>query len=71
MPVVKFTGKRESIGMISAISMRGSMYWSIYEGSMKSARFLDFLKDLIRDVKGKIFLVLDNVSHHKSAETRE
>lgn len=69
-PVVKFTGKRESIGMISAISMRGSMHWRIYEGSMNSARFLDFLKDLISDVKGKIFLVVDNVSYHKSAETR-
>jgi len=70
-PVVKFTGKRESIGMISAISMRGSMHWRIYEGSMNSARFLDFLKDLISDVKSKIFLVVDNVSYHKSAETRD
>jgi transposase len=69
-PVVKFTGKRESIGMISAISMRGAMHWRIYEGSMNSARFMDFLKDLIADVKGKIFLVVDNVSYHKSAETR-
>jgi transposase len=69
-PVVKFTGKRESIGMISAISMRGAMHWQIYEGSMNSARFMEFLKDLIRDVKGKIFLIVDNVSYHKSAETR-
>jgi transposase len=69
-PVVKFTGKRESIGMISAISMNGSMRWQIYEGHMNSARFLEFLKDLIRDVKGKIFLIVDNVSYHKSAETK-
>jgi transposase len=69
-PVVKFTGKRESIGMISAISMRGAMHWGIYEGAMNSERFIEFLKDMVNDVKGKIFLVVDNVSYHKSAETR-
>src|SRR5487761_1793126 len=69
-PVVKFTGKRESIGMISAISMNGSMRWQIYDGSMNSARFMEFLKDLIEDVKGKVFLIVDNVSYHKSAEVR-
>jgi transposase len=69
-PVVKFTAKRESIGMISAISMRGKMSWMIFEGSMNSARFIDFLKELILDVKGKIFLVVDNVSYHKSAEVK-
>jgi len=47
-----------------------AMRWQIYEGSINSTRFMEFLKDLIRDVKGKIFLIVDNVSYHKSAETR-
>jgi len=69
-PVVRFTAKRESIGMISAISLRGKMSWMIFEGSMNSARFIEFLKELILDVKGKIFLIVDNVSYHKSAEVK-
>ena len=69
-PVVKFTAKRESIGMISAISMRGALSWMIFEGSMNSARFIEFLRELIQDVKGKIFLIVDNVSYHKSAEVK-
>jgi transposase len=69
-PVVKFTAKRESVGMISAISMRGAMSWMLFEGSMNSARFIEFLKELIQDVKGKIFLIVDNVSYHKSAEVK-
>lgn len=69
-PVVKFTAKRESVGMISAISMRGKMSWMIFEGSMNSARFIDFLKELILDTKGKIFLIVDNVKYHKSAEVK-
>jgi transposase len=67
-PVVKFTAKRESIGMISAVSMRGKMSWMIFEGSMNSARFIDFLRELISDVRGKVFLIVDNVSYHKSAK---
>jgi transposase len=69
-PVVKFTAKRESIGMISAISLRGKMSWMIFEGAMNSARFIDFLRELILDVKGKVFLIVDNVSYHKSAEAK-
>ena len=67
-PVVKFTAKRESIGMISAISMRGKISWMIFEGTMNSARFIEFLRELLQDVKGKVFLVVDNVKYHKSAE---
>lgn len=69
-PVVRFTAKRESIGMISAISLRGKMSWMIFEGAMNSARFIEFLKELILDIKGKIFLIVDNVSYHKSAEVK-
>jgi len=69
-PVVKFTAKRESIGMISAISLRGKMSWMIFEGSMNSIRFIEFLKELILDVKGKVFLIVDNVKYHKSAAVK-
>ena len=70
-PIVKYTAKRENIGMISAVSMRGALHWQIFEGTMNSARFIDFMKDLIKDIKGKIFLVVDNVRYHKSAETKK
>jgi len=70
-PVVKGTGKRESIGMISAVSMRGAMHWMVYEGTMDSALFTEYLDRLIHDVKGKIFLILDRVSYHTSKETAE
>lgn len=69
-PVVKFTAKRESIGMISAVSMRGAMYWMLFDGSMNSSRFIEFLALLIQDIRGRIFLVVDNVSYHKSKETK-
>lgn len=70
-PVVKGTGKRESIGMISAVSMRGPMHWMVFEGTMDSALFTEYLDRLIHDIKGKIFLIVDRAGYHTSKETRE
>jgi transposase len=68
-PVVKNLGRHESIGMASAISMRGAMFWMTFGGTMNSALFTEFLELLIHDIDGKIFLVVDNAKYHKSAET--
>src|SRR6266571_3387433 len=70
-PVVKGTGKRESIGMISAVSMRGAMHWMVFGGTMDSALFTEYLDRLIHDIKGKTFLIVDRAGYHTSKETRE
>ena len=70
-PVVRNLGKHESIGMASAISMRGAMFWMTFDGTMNSALFTEFLDLLIHDVDGKIFLIVDNVKYHTSKETSE
>jgi transposase len=70
-PVVKGTGKRESIGMISAISMRGAMHWMVFDGTMDSKLFTEYLDRLIHDIRGKIFLIVDRAGYHTSKETTE
>ena len=65
-PVVRNLGKHESIGMASAISMRGAMFWMTFDGTMNSALFTEFLDLLIHDIDGKIFLIVDNVKYHTS-----
>lgn len=70
-PVVEHVGNRETIGMVSAISMRGEMHWMVYTESMNSALFTDYLNYLINDIEGKIFLVLDRARYHTSKETAE
>jgi len=70
-PVVKGTGKRESIGMISAVSMRGAMHWMVFDGTMDSALFTEYLDRLIHDIRGKTFLIVDRAGYHTSKETRE
>ncbi len=70
-PVVRNLGKHESIGMASAISMRGAMFWMTFDGTMNSALFTEFPDLLIHDIDGKIFLIVDNVRYHTSKETGE
>ena len=70
-PVVTGTGKRQSVGMVSAISMRGAMHWMVFEGMMNSELFTEYLGRLIHDIKGKIFLIVDGAGYHKSNKTRE
>ena len=70
-PAVEHVGKREIVGMISAISMRGEMHWMVYAEAMNSALFIDYLEYLIDDIEGKIFLITDRARYHTSIETTE
>jgi transposase len=68
-PVVRNLGKHESIGMASAISMRGAMFWMTFDGAMNSALFTEFLDLLVHDIDGKIFLIVDRAPYHTSKVT--
>ena len=66
-PIVKRTGKRFSINMISAISNRGSLNFMIIEtGRFNSEVFLDFLKRLIKGKQKKTYLIVDGHPSHKT-----
>ena len=68
-PIVRGTGERKSLNMISAISTRGKLHFSFLDGNLNSALFIDYLKMLMHDVPGPIFLIVDGYPSHKSKET--
>jgi transposase len=71
-PVVRDSGKRHAVKMISAISPRGLLRFQVHLGSMNGPRFTEFLKALIGSVDAaKIFLIVDGSSIHKSRKVRE
>jgi transposase len=70
-PVVSATGDRKSVMMISAISPRGELRFHIHEGSFRAANFIDFCKQLMRDVDSDIFLIVDGSSVHTAREVKE
>jgi len=69
-PVVKDSGGRFSLSVISAITPRGDMRFSFIEGRMNSKRFIDFLKQLQGDAGKPIIVIADNAKYHHSRETQ-
>jgi transposase len=65
-PTVVATGARYSVNMISAITAKGEIHFDLFDGSMNSERFIEFLKKLLADVTGPVFLVVDGASYHRS-----
>jgi transposase len=70
-PVVRGTGKRQSINMISAVSARGKLHFSFVEGNTNAETFIEYLTKLLHDIPGKIFLIVDGHGAHKAKKTRQ
>jgi transposase len=65
-PVVPGTGQRFRCNMISTITNRGKLTFMIYKESFTSPVFLRFLKRLLRQVPGRIYLIVDGHPVHRS-----
>jgi transposase len=66
-PVIKGTGKRFRVNMISAISNQGLLRFRLFTGSFTGAVFIDFLRRLLRDCHGrKVHLIVDGHPVHRA-----
>jgi len=65
-PIVKTTGARFRVNMISAVSAKGSLRFKIIEAGLTVPVFIDFLKRLINGEDSVVFLILDGHPVHKS-----
>src|SRR6201997_5770272 len=70
-PVVRSTGQRSSLNMISAVSARGQLRFMVVKGSVNGAAFVGFLKRLMHNASRPIFLILDGGSFHRSRPVRD
>jgi transposase len=69
-PEVADSGDRFSLKLISAVSPRGDMKFSTFEGRMNGERFVDFLKKLRADAGRPIIVIADNASYHTGGAVR-
>lgn len=69
-PVVRDSGGRFGLKLISAVTLRGDRRFSFIEGQMNSARFIQFLKKLRKDAGRPIIVIVDNARYHHSKETQ-
>jgi transposase len=66
-PVIKRTGKRFRVNMISAISNAGMLRFRLFVGSFTGPVFIDFLGRLLRDMGGrKVHLIVDGHPVHRA-----
>ena len=70
-PVIKRTGQRFSLNMISAISNRGYLQFMIIDGRFNSEVFETFLKQMIKFSRQKIYFVTDGHPAHKTKKLNE
>jgi transposase len=70
-PVVRTTGTRDSVNLISAVSARGALHFSAFEGKFESSVFIDFCERLMHDTSGPVFLIVDGHPVHRSNVVKE
>ena len=70
-PIVRTTGARHSLNLISAVSAQGALRFSTYAGKFESATFIAFCKRLIHDASGPVFLIVDGHPVHRSKAVKE
>jgi transposase len=70
-PVVRNTGKRFAINMISAVTAKGALRFAVYEGSTNAETFIDFCQRLLHDAPGPVYLIVDGHSAHRAKATTE
>ena len=70
-PSIKISAKRNRANFISTVNKLGEMRFMTYLGKMDSKRLIEFLRRLIRSGERKKFVILDNLSVHKSREVKK
>lgn len=70
-PVIKKTGQRFSLNMISAISNRGYLQFMIIDGRFNSEVFQTFLQQMIKYSRQKIYFITDGHPAHKTKKLNE
>lgn len=70
-PIVRGTGNRKTVNMISAVSPRGKLHFSFVGGNVNAENFITYLKELMHDIPGPIFLIVDGHPAHTARAVKE
>ena len=65
-PVVKVTGARFRVNMISAVTARGALRFTVFDGTTTAGSFTEFCKRLVHDTPGPVYLIVDGHPAHRS-----
>ena len=70
-PVVRVTGNRASVLVMSAVSVPGRLFFMLPSQTVNAGVFIEFLKALLSEYPGRrIFVIADQASPHIAKEVR-
>jgi transposase len=70
-PVIPGTGQRFGCNMVSAITNRGRLYFTIFKRRFRAEVLIEFLRRLVRQVPRYIFLIIDQHPVHVAAKVKK
>ena len=71
-PVIKVSGKRDSISAISAITANGYLLFNVYDSTISSQEIEEFILYMLEHHKRRhLFILMDNARVHKSNKIKE
>jgi transposase len=69
-PVVRTTGARFGLNILSAVSAQGEFRFMIVKGTVGAKTFIEFIKRLIHGSSRKVFLIVDGHPSHRAKSVR-
>jgi transposase len=63
-PVVRPCHRRQKVGVMSAVTNRGTVRWMILKQAINAGLLIEFLRRMAHDAPHKVFLILDNLPAH-------
>jgi transposase len=70
IPVVRVTGQRFGLNMISAVSAKGAIRFMVVRGGVGAGVFINFLQRLLQGQRRPIYLVVDGHPSHRSKRVK-
>lgn len=69
-PIVKTSMQRGGYNVLSIVTQKGKMDYSIKEGTINGERYIEFLKEIILDREYPLILLVDHATFHGSKPVR-
>ena len=69
-PVIRAARQRFGCNMILAITNKGVLSFMVFQGKFKPGVFVEFLRRLLRQNEGRIYLIVDRRPVHRSGEVQ-
>lgn len=70
-PIIYEGHPQDHLSVIGGLTRRGRFYLRVYETALRSPQVAEFLRQLLRQIPGKVMVIGDRASSHRSQEVKD